>query len=198
MTRLLSLLKNPQRLLEFYESLSRQGKASEIRYLLRVWSMEIHPESPYDGGFPHCTLLWIKQMNLTSHIEKWRNAQLQSNQRQANRLVGSSLAQTSFGTMMYNDGNKTYILFTSFTLAYFSLAYLGNDLEDVAPIRRLECNASSDEFVQSQLDSEFAFMQQSAMAALSGWIGTYQVGKATSESTGKIVQFQNAGPISSL
>lgn len=71
---------NPQRLLEFYENLVKEGKASDIQRLVRVWSMEIYPETPYDSGFPHCTLLWVKRMHVSTHITKWKHSQWQTSQ----------------------------------------------------------------------------------------------------------------------
>lgn len=102
---------NPQRLLEFYENLAKQGKASDIQRLVRVWSMEIYPEAPYDNGFPHCTLLWVKRMSIGAHISKWKHSQWQATQfrtqyeSNSHSHLGGAMMYRPEGTMdMYTEG----------------------------------------------------------------------------------------------
>lgn len=81
---------NPQRLLEYYENLAKEGKAMDVQRLVRVWSMEVFPEAPYDAGFPHCSLLWVKRMHVGAHITKWKRSQWHTNQLRAHDAVYSS------------------------------------------------------------------------------------------------------------
>lgn len=85
--------------------MTQQGSAADIRYLLRVWSMEVHVDY---GNFPPCSLLWIKQMDLKNHVQKWRDSQYQNNQRQIVKAEVSALNEVAFQTAMrrYHEGKN--------------------------------------------------------------------------------------------
>eukprot|EP00917_Polyrhabdina_sp_WS-2016_P030910 GHVP01065836.1.p2 GENE.GHVP01065836.1~~GHVP01065836.1.p2 ORF type:complete len:410 (-),score=79.26 GHVP01065836.1:1681-2910(-) len=107
---------NPQRLLDFYESLQAVGKEQSIRRLLKVWSMEVVCEE--SKGFPYCSVLWIKDMDIQSSLAKWRGST--SCQHRFQFLPPSPDHQLSFpafsGRIAADPFPSNYTPFKSFSL----------------------------------------------------------------------------------